>query len=122
MTKAVVVEQPFVACAEGCPVARAHDVLSGKWTTLIFRELLAGKRRFTALMRLLDGISPRVLTERLRLLEAEGLVLRTQYPTMPPTTDYELTELGHRIGPVVAAMADFGRALQATGRGPQRVF
>lgn len=116
MTKAVAWDQDVDSCPPDCPVSRAHDVLAGKWTMLIFRDLLAGKRRFTALMRRLDGISPRVLTERLRMLEAAGLVLRIQYATNPPTTEYQLTDLGRGVAPLVAAMADFGLALQRAGR------
>lgn len=98
-------------CAPSCPVARAHGVLSGKWTTLIFRDLLAGPRRYSQLMRALDGISPRMLAERLKMLEAGGLITRRVYPTNPPTTDYALTPLGQGMGPVIAAMAAFGLTL-----------
>ena len=100
-------------CNPDCPVARAHEVLGGKWTTLIFRDLMGGTRRYSELMRSLAGISPRMLAERLRMLEAEGLVTRTVFPTVPPTTEYALTDLGHGIGPVIQAMAAFGAALQA---------
>jgi DNA-binding HxlR family transcriptional regulator len=102
-----------VPCEKGCPVARAHAVLGGKWTTLVFRDLLGGRRRYSELMRSLAGISPRMLAERLKMLEAEGLVLRHVHPTVPPTTDYELTALGRSMGPVIEAMAEFGVALQA---------
>jgi len=100
-------------CRPDCPVARAHEVLGGKWTTLIFRDLMGGVRRYSELMRSLDGISPRMLAERLKMLEAEGLVTRTVFPTVPPTTEYALTELGRGMGPVIQAMAAFGVALQA---------
>lgn len=102
-------------CLPGCPVARAHAVLGGKWTTLIFRDLLGGTRRYSELMRSLPGISPRMLAERLKMLEAEGLVQRRLYPTIPPTTDYRLTDLGQGMAPVIAAMAEFGETLQARG-------
>lgn len=98
-------------CLTSCPVARAHGVLSGKWTTLIFRDLLSGPRRYNELMRSLAGISPRMLAERLRMLETEGLVSRHVFPTNPPTTEYALTEAGARMGPVIAAMAAFGETL-----------
>lgn len=100
-------------CTSDCPVARAHEVLGGKWTTLIFRDLMGGTRRYSELMRSLDGISPRMLAERLKMLEAEGLVTRTVFPTVPPTTEYALTDLGREMGPVIEAMAGFGAALQA---------
>lgn len=105
-------------CRADCPVARAHEVLGGKWTTLIFRDLLGGTRRYSQLMRSLDGISPRMLAERLKMLEAEGLIERRVYPTVPPTTDYRLTDLGQGMAPVIAAMADFGSALPARGQPP----
>lgn len=110
---AKVASVPQPPCDTGCPVARAHEVLGGKWTTLIFRALLGGRLRYSALQRGLEGISPRMLAERLRMLEAQGLILRRQYPTIPPTTDYELTALGAQMAPVIAAMAAFGQALQA---------
>lgn len=100
-------------CNPDCPVARAHEVLGGKWTTLIFRDLMGGARRYSELMRSLDGISPRMLAERLKMLEGEGLVTRTVFPTVPPTTEYALTDLGRGMGPVIQAMAGFGAALQA---------
>ena len=102
-----------IACKPDCPVARAHQVLGGKWTTLIFRELLGGTRRYSQLQRALDGISPRMLAERLRMLEVEGLLKRTQHPTIPPTTEYALTDSGRGIAPVIAAMATFGQSLLA---------
>jgi DNA-binding HxlR family transcriptional regulator len=94
-----------------CPVARAHGVLGGKWTTLIFRDLLPGPQRYSSLMRSLGGISPKVLSDRLDMLEREGLILRHVYPTTPPTTDYRLTPKGQTIGPVIAALATFGAGL-----------
>lgn len=98
-------------CETGCPVARAHEVLGAKWVTLIFRDLLAGPRRYSELMRSLGGISPKILAERLDRLEASGLIERRVYPTNPPTTDYRLTGKGEGMGPVIAAMAEFGRGL-----------
>lgn len=100
-------------CETSCPVARAHAILGGKWTTLIFRDLLPGPQRYSSLMRSLGGISPRVLAERLDMLEAHGLVERRVYPTNPPTTDYRLTGRGQAMGPVIAAMAAFGASLPA---------
>ncbi len=98
-------------CGEACPVRRASDVLSGKWTTLIVRDLLSGPRRYSQLQRSLVGISPRMLAQRLDMLEAAGLVSRKLYPTIPPRTEYRLTAAGRRIEPVIAAMAEFGAGL-----------
>jgi DNA-binding HxlR family transcriptional regulator len=99
-------------CDEACPVRRAERLVGYKWTTLIVRDLLSGKKRYTELLRSVGGISPRVLAQRLRELEAEGLISRTVFPTIPPTTEYELTPLGRRIEPVILAMAEFGIALR----------
>lgn len=103
-------------CTASCPVAQAHDVLGGKWTTLIVRDLLAGPRRYSQLQRSLAGISPRMLASRLRTLEARGLVRRKVFPTVPPQTEYALTPLGHGMADVIAAMARFGETLMAGGR------
>ena len=100
-------------CDEECPVAKASLVLSGKWTTLIVRDLLSGKKRYNELQRSLLGISPRMLAARLAMLEDAGLVNKTIYPTVPPKTEYELTAAGWRIEPVIAAMAAFGAGLAA---------
>jgi len=100
------------ACdAERCPVARAVSVLDGKWTMLVIRDLLEGTRRFGDLRRSLAGISPKTLTDRLRELEASGLVTRTMYAEIPPRVEYDLTERGRSLAPVLAALADFGRTL-----------
>ncbi len=104
---------PAGACGDECPVKKTSDVISGRWTTLVIRDLLPGKKRFSELQRGLDGISPKVLTDRLRLLEREGLVTRTVYPTVPPATEYELTPLGRQLEDVLLAMAGFGARLTA---------
>jgi len=72
---------------------------------------LPGKKRFSEIQRALTGISPKVLTSRLRLLESRGILTRTVYPTIPPATEYELTLLGRKLELVLDAMATFGVAL-----------
>lgn len=99
-------------------MAAAANVLDGKWTTLIFRELLGGTRRYSQLQRAIAGISPRMLAMRLGDLEASGLVDKTIYPTVPPKTEYALTPLGRAIEPVIAAMAEFGVQLQQQAINP----
>lgn len=103
-----------IDCTPGCPVQRAAEILSGKWTTLIFRELLAGTRRYSELQYALLGISPKVLAQRLHLLEDHGLLTRKVYPTVPPRTEYTLTPAGRAVEPVIRAMAAFGDSLPAT--------
>ena len=101
------------ACAASCPVQRSSQVLDGKWTILVLRDLLGGARRYSELQRSLSGISPRLLTLRLRSLETQGIIQRTVFPTNPPSTEYALTALGQAILPVVQAMATWGEALLA---------
>jgi len=99
-------------CDDDCPIKRTANIIEGKWTTLVIRELLPGKKRFSGIQRALAGISPKVLTTRLRLLEGRGLITRTVYPTVPPMTEYELTVLGRKMETVLLAMAEFGSAIE----------
>ena len=99
----------------GCPIERAVGVLDGKWTLLILRELFQGTRRFGELRAVLDGVSPKTLTERLRYLEDCGVVLRTIYPEIPPRVEYSLTELGQKAWPVIEALRDRGETLPGAG-------
>ncbi|MFL5805523.1 MAG: winged helix-turn-helix transcriptional regulator [Roseiflexaceae bacterium] len=92
----------------GCPIERAADVLSGKWTLLILRELFTGTQRFGTLRAALPGISPKTLTERLRILEEQGILRRTIYPEIPPRVEYTLTDLGQTLAPIIAAMRAWG--------------
>jgi DNA-binding HxlR family transcriptional regulator len=98
-------------CGNTCPVQRTAKILDGKWTTLIVRDLISGKKRYSELQRSLSGISPRLLAARLRLLEQHGMLTRTVYPTVPPTTEYELTQLGSGFRDVIQAMAKFGELI-----------
>ena len=99
------------ACDEQCPIKKTSEILEGRWTTLVIRELLPKKKRFSEIQRALDGISPKVLTARLRLLERRGILTRTVFATVPPTTEYELTALGRSLEDVLLAMASFGERL-----------
>ena len=105
--------EPGVDCTPDCPVKLSADILSGKWTTLIIRELLAGTRRYSQLQYALLGVSPKILAARLRMLQSEGLVTRKVYPTVPPKTEYTLTDLGREAEQVIRAMANFGDLLAA---------
>lgn len=103
--------RPNVPCDAACPVRRTADIIEHKWATLIVRDLLSGRKRYSELARSLSGISPKVLSERLAELEAHRLVTRTVYPTVPPATEYELTELGRKLEAVIRAMQEFGQLL-----------
>ncbi|MDP3655289.1 MAG: helix-turn-helix domain-containing protein [Rhodoferax sp.] len=100
-----------VSCDGSCPVQRTAQALDGKWTILVLRDLLGGKKRYSELQRSLKGISPRLLAARLKALELQGLVTRTVFATVPPTTEYALTPQGQHIMPVVQAMAVYGQTL-----------
>jgi DNA-binding HxlR family transcriptional regulator len=91
-----------------CSIEKALEVLNGKWTFLIIRDLFEGTRRFGELRKSLHGISPKTLSERLRELEEKGVILRTAYLTMPPMVEYSLTEKGHSLKPIIKEMKLWG--------------
>jgi len=101
-----------LACNDECPIKKTAGIIEGKWMTLVIRELLSGKKRYSEVQHALIGISPKILTARLRLLEQHQLVTRTVYPTIPPSTEYELTNMGLKLEPVLNAMAQFGSKLK----------
>jgi DNA-binding HxlR family transcriptional regulator len=92
----------------GCPIHRAADVIGGKWTLLILRDLFDGTKRFGELRASLVGISPKTLSERLRFLEQAGIVARTIYPEVPPRVEYALTPHGETLKPIIEAMREWG--------------
>jgi DNA-binding HxlR family transcriptional regulator len=91
-----------------CPVCRTAEVVCGKWTLLIVRDLAEGNARFCELERSLEGISPRTLSLRLRALEEEGIVARHTYPEVPPRVEYALTEKGTALVPLIEDMRRYG--------------
>lgn len=99
------------SCDANCPIKKTAQIIEGKWTTLVIRELLPGKKRYNEIQKALTGISPKVLATRLRHLQSHGLVTRTAYPTIPPTTEYALTPQGQKLEMVLQAMAEFGADL-----------
>ena len=94
---------------ETCPVCHTAEIISGKWTLLLIRDLAAGRSRFCELERSLDGISPRTLSLRLRGLEREGIVERRTYPEVPPRVEYRLTPKGQALVPLIEQMRRYGR-------------
>ncbi len=98
-----------MAAQASCPVCRTADVVCGKWTLLIIRDLADGRARFCELERSLQGISPRTLSLRLRALEEEGIVERRTFPEVPPRVEYALTEKGRALTPIVEDMRTYGR-------------
>ncbi|MFI8276106.1 winged helix-turn-helix transcriptional regulator [Streptomyces sp. NPDC085929] len=87
-----------------CPTRQVLDHISGKWTILVVDALLEGTLRYTDLMRRIEGVSQKMLTQTLRGLEADGFVTRTVYPTIPPRVEYDLTELGRSLAEPISAL------------------
>ena len=92
-----------------CPVCACAEIISGKWTLLVIRDLASGNRRFCELERSLEGISPRTLSLRLRSLEEQGVVERHTYPEVPPRVEYALTAKGRDLAPLIDDMRAYGR-------------
>jgi DNA-binding HxlR family transcriptional regulator len=89
-----------------CPVTPVVDIVFSRWTTPVLWALHEhGRQRFVELARRLTSITPKVLTQRLRQLERDGLVARTYYAEVPPRVEYEITELGASLGPLFAHLA-----------------
>jgi DNA-binding HxlR family transcriptional regulator len=92
-----------------CPVCKTAEIVCGKWTLLVIRDLSEGRSRFCELERSLAGISPRTLSLRLRALEEEGIVQRQTYPEVPPRVEYVLTDKGRALAPIIEDMRAYGR-------------
>jgi DNA-binding HxlR family transcriptional regulator len=97
-----------MAVDETCPVCRTAEVVCGKWTLLLIRDLAEGCSRFCELERSLAGISPRTLSLRLRALEDEGIVRRATYGEVPPRVEYALTDKGLALLPIIDGMRAYG--------------
>lgn len=91
-----------------CPVETTLQLIGDKWKVLIIRDLLTGTKRFNELMRSVTGITQKVLTSHLRAMEAAGLVNRTVYPEVPPKVEYNLTETGFSLKPILDSMIIWG--------------
>lgn len=95
--------------SELLPTRDTLELLSGKWKILIIMALAAkGRSRFMEMVHDIGRITPKMLSKELRDLEQNQLVTRTVQPTIPVTVEYELTEYGHTLQPVIAAMRDWG--------------
>jgi DNA-binding HxlR family transcriptional regulator len=93
---------------DSCPVCRTAEIVCGKWTLLVIRDLAEGRSRFCELERSLHGISPRTLSLRLRALEEEGIVERQTFPEVPPRVEYALTDKGRALVPLIEDMRAYG--------------
>jgi DNA-binding HxlR family transcriptional regulator len=101
----------------GCPIEDAMRLLGGRWRTVLIYYLIDGPKRFSDLRRDNPTISHRMLTLDLRELEAAGVVSRTVYPGVPARVDYELTEDGRKLVPLINALGDWWEALDGRRRG-----
>lgn len=100
-----------------CPVATTVHLIGNKWKLLILRNLFVGPNRFGELIHTLPGISQKVLTENLRAMEQDGILIRTVYAEVPPRVEYRLSELGDSMRPIIAAMETWGRSYQEIAKG-----
>ncbi len=97
---------------DGCPIAGALQLIGDKWTMLVVRDLFAGPKRTTELLEDLHPISSRTLMGRLREMEQDQLVLRNNYGGLPRRVEYELTDRGRRLIPLLDALMKIGQALE----------
>lgn len=104
------------ATRTGCAVEATLSVIGGIWKPVLMFHLLEGRLRFNALCRLTANATPRMVTIQLRELEADGIVRRIVYSEVPPRVEYELTDLGRTLEPVLISLRDWGEALQASDR------
>ena len=96
-----------------CPVETTLTLIGDKWKVLILRDLLPGTKRFGELKKSIGRVSQKVLTDSLRSMEADGLVVRTVYAEVPPRVEYSLTELGKSLKPILDSMWAWGEAYQS---------
>ncbi len=95
-----------------CPVATAVRLIGNKWKLLILRDLFVRPWRFNELLRDLPGLSQKVLTDNLRQLEADGIIIRTAYPEVPPHVEYALSDLGRTLEPIIEELRIWGAKYQ----------
>lgn len=91
-----------------CPVEATLELIGGKYKALILFHLIEGKLRFSELQRNIPKATPKMLTQQLRELERDNLLLRTVYPVIPPKVEYQLTDFGNSIIPVLESMCNWG--------------
>lgn len=94
---------------QACPGAACFELLGKKWSAYIVWSLLDGPRRFTEILGTAPGLRDRVLSHRLKELEAAGILTRSRYAEAPPRVEYELTDVGRELRPVIESMERWGR-------------
>ena len=101
-----------------CPVEVSLLMIGDKWKVLILRELLSGTKRFGEIRESINGISQKVLTEKLREMESDGLLVRIAYAEIPPRVEYSLTELGKTLDPVLNSLKEWGEMYKRMNASP----
>ena len=91
-----------------CSIEKALSVIGGKWSFLVLRELFEGTKRFGELQKAISNVSPKALTDTLRHLESNGVLIRTVHATVPVTVEYSLTEKGQSLHPILKEMKYWG--------------
>ena len=97
-------------CSPGCAVEGALRLIDGKWKGVVLFHLFEGTHRFGEIRRRLPNVTQRMLTNQLRELEADGLIVRKIYPEVPPKVEYSLSERGRSLEPVIMALKAWGDA------------
>lgn len=91
-----------------CPVATTVSLIGSKWKLLIIQNLMERPWRFNELLKGINGISQKMLTDSLRSMEADGIITRTVFPEVPPHVEYALSDLGESLRPIIEAMRVWG--------------
>jgi DNA-binding HxlR family transcriptional regulator len=103
-------------CSAGCPVEGVLNLIDGKWKGVILYHLMSGTLRFNEIRRKLVNVTQRMLTNQLRELEADGLIIRKVYAEVPPKVEYSLSDRGRSLEPVINALKAWGDANLALNR------
>ena len=118
MTRRAAARAALTPPRSDCPIACTLDLIGDRWTLLIIRDLMLGKRRFSEFLAAGEGVTTNVLAARLKRLERAGLVERFRYQERPPRSEYRLTQAGKELAPVLNAMLDWGREhIPGVGKG-----
>lgn len=121
MTDSAVADTPRKSYNHPCLIAAALDVLGDRWTLLILRDLMSGLQRYGDILASCDGMSPNLLSSRLKRLEADGLVERHYFKGLPPRVEYTLTEKGWAVRPVLLSLIEWSTTWLDRDIGPGEV-
>ena len=97
----------------GCDVEATLSVIGGRWKPILICRLLNGRKRFGEVCRLAPNATERMITLQLRELEADGVIARHVYPEVPPRVEYEVTEFGQSLAPIIKSMQKWGSEFKA---------